>query len=141
LLYVLQVPEQPGDVQHDFHIEKEGSYLLLAKNPQHEGGGPDAAEERRHPRLSKFPDNLQSTFPANSKTAPVRDAAMLDFVGAELLLLGLSHRHGDDVAEELLAELRSGKQPDAGKLVREAMQDLSLPETVPREPLSSGVFK
>jgi len=33
LVYVLEVPDKLGDVQHSFKIEHEGSFILAVKNP------------------------------------------------------------------------------------------------------------
>src|SRR6266403_3072959 len=34
LVYALELPEQPGEVQRELRVEKEASYILSVKNPQ-----------------------------------------------------------------------------------------------------------
>lgn len=83
LAYVLELPEEPGEVQKAFGIEREGRFLLSIKNPEtrtQPGTGLD--EERR----AHFPADLQARF-GSRKWNAADPTAFLDHEGAELILI------------------------------------------------------
>ncbi|KAF9350908.1 hypothetical protein BGX26_010954 [Mortierella sp. AD094] len=64
-VYELEVPQQPGDVQQEFNILKEGQFLVQVKNPEIQ----TAATERGQARYAtlgegaaKLPKHLQEKF-------------------------------------------------------------------------------
>jgi len=107
LAYVLEQPEHLGEVQKAFNIEKEGSFIITVKNPAHPlSFGPSEKEE--------LPSHLLGVF-RGRKFAPVNPTELLDYKGAEIIIIGAS----DDLKEEfgeLGLELEKDEQEDAKKL-------------------------
>ncbi|WP_274426632.1 hypothetical protein [Chelativorans sp. YIM 93263] len=83
LSYKLELPEKPGEVQKAFRIVPEASFALSIKNPEKGSpanaglGGEDDAE---------YPDKLQEEF--RDRRFAREDAHLLDFEGAEFILVG-----------------------------------------------------
>src|SRR5919197_2789437 len=59
LVYALELPTRPGEVQEAFHLEEEGSYILSVKNP--EAPSPPGVG-LGEPRRASFPKTLQARF-------------------------------------------------------------------------------
>ena len=98
LVYALELPEKPGEVQQQAQVEEEASYIISIKNP--ESGSPRAAglsEERK----AKYPKYLQEKFDGK-RFADADPPAFLDKEGTEFLLVSAS----EDVEEELDMELQ-----------------------------------
>jgi len=113
LTYALAPSRKLLKVQNDFRIEQEGSYLLAIKNPRYSSVDPDTMIPRR-----TFPPELQRHFGEDKRWAPVLDSRFLDYVGAELLLHGVSvHNDEEDVVGELLRAVQ--KPQGVGKLRRQ----------------------
>ncbi len=69
LAYVLEPPEEPGEVQHAFRIEHQGRFEISIKNPEAEapaGLGLDAG------RRVEFPEELMPGSDPGSGTRPTR---------------------------------------------------------------------
>jgi hypothetical protein len=96
LAYALALPEEPGEVQEAFHIEREGRFALSIKNP--EAGSPAGAGLEDDRRV-EFPDELQEKFDGR-RWLPVDPPTVLDHEGAELVLIG-----GREAADELGIDL------------------------------------
>jgi hypothetical protein len=112
LVYRVSWPGNVSDVQRDFHIEPEGSYVLAVKNPQY----PTASSNVKLPR-SRFPPELQSLL-GERRHSPVLDSAFLDYVGAELLMVGVTRESNPEELEP--SELASiQRPPDLGRYLRE----------------------
>ena len=97
LLYALELPEEPDEVQRELHIVKEGSYLLSVKNP--EAASPPSAgleEERK----AGYPPELQERF-GDRRFIGVHPPAFLDHEGAEVLLMGSAEDPGEELGIEL----------------------------------------
>jgi hypothetical protein len=90
LVYALELPKKPGQVQQELHIEKEASYIFSIKNPEI----PSQArlEESHRP---DFPQTLQEKF-AHRRWISVDPPEFLNYEGTELLLIGIT----EDVREE-----------------------------------------
>lgn len=95
LAYVLELPEEPGHLQEAFHIKKEASYIISVKNPTKPNAEHPGLQEEKKPEL---PHNVQEEFHGH-KFIPVEDVKLLNFEGAEILLIGAAKDH--DVTEEL----------------------------------------
>lgn len=91
LVYVLELPEELGDVQKAFRIEKEGSYIVTVRNPD----TPSRAAFGFNKNPAKFPDNLMEKF-EGKKWCPVNPPSFLDYTGAEILIMSAS----DDLKTE-----------------------------------------
>ncbi|GAB1582770.1 hypothetical protein [Phyllobacterium phragmitis] len=83
LSYALELPERPGEVQKAFRIAPEASYVLSVKNP--EKGSPANAGLRKQDQAD-YPDKLQKEF--RGRRFDREDVELLDFEGAEFLLVG-----------------------------------------------------
>ena len=116
LAYALAVPEEPGEVQRAFHIEREGRFAIAVKNP--EAGSP-AGLGLEEDRRAEFPDDLQERF-AGRRWSPVDPPAFLDHEGAELVLIG-----GREAADELGVDLELDAEP-RGEDDAEVFRDLHL---------------
>lgn len=81
--YVLELPEEPGEVQEALNITSEGSVVLTVKNPR-AGSPPDVGLPER--RAADFPGELQERFEGRRWLA-VDPPSFLDHAGAELLLV------------------------------------------------------
>jgi hypothetical protein len=128
LVYALELPDEPGEVQQELGIEPEASYILSVKNPDAptpEGAGlPDRAR-------AEYPRELSDRF-RGRKFADVDPPDFLDHAGAELLLVAASA----DVEAELGLHLDT-EDEDASSA--EIFRDLHLRKTAqPTAPLFEG---
>jgi hypothetical protein len=97
LLYALELPEKPGEVQEAFHINHEGRFLVAIKNPEAispPGVGLEAD------RQAVYPDALRARF-GDRRWVPADPPEFLDYEGAELVLIG----GRDDLGENLGIDL------------------------------------
>jgi hypothetical protein len=83
LTYELELPERPGDVQHELNIEKQAAYVLSIKNPETESP-PGAGLPRREE--AHYPKSLEREF--HNRRFASEDPRLLDYEGAEFLLVG-----------------------------------------------------
>jgi hypothetical protein len=93
LLYALELPEEPDEVQRELHIDKEGVFLLSIKNPAADsppGVGLEAEQK------ADFPPELQERF-GSRRFLPAVPPEFLDYEGAELLLMGSAEDHELDI--------------------------------------------
>lgn len=112
--YALELPEQPGEVQHAFHIEQEGRFVISVKNPL---AGSPAGVGLEGERRADFPEELMERFGDRRWTA-VDPPEFLDHEGAELVLIG-----GREANDELGISLEP--QPETEKDA-ELFKDLHL---------------
>lgn len=141
LAYVLEFPEEPSEVQNEFNIEKEGSYVISVKNP-----------ETTNPSYAGLPDNEKVTYPTHllekfgsRRFVSLSSTEFIDYEGAELLFIGAKK----DIAEELgesgkeLEELADFEIKEIVPLTAERIiyEELHLEkEVLPSEPLH-GLWK
>lgn len=97
LAYVLEQPTELGPVQKAFQIEREGSYVLAAKNPSDETALGHLNKEHR----AKLPKEMEEAF-VGKRGAPTKwhkldPVDLLNYEGLELLLVGAK----EDIVEEL----------------------------------------
>ncbi len=130
LAYALELPEEPGEVQRAFHIEREGQFVISVKNP--EAGSP-AGAGLDHDRRADFPDALKERF-GDRRWVPADPPAFLDHEGAELVLVG-GREAGDDLGIDL--DPQPETEDDA-----EIFKDLHLEKTDRTiRPLFEGVWE
>jgi hypothetical protein len=128
LVYVLELLDEPKEVQRALNIEEEASYIISVKNPDQpspEGVGLD--EERQ----ADFPKELQGKF-RGRRFADLDPPAFLNYDGAELLFIGAA----EDVSEGLGIELEAEEESES---TAEIFKDLRLEQSQhPIEPLLEG---
>jgi hypothetical protein len=131
LAYALELPPKPGRVQTELRIEPEASYIVSVKNPE-APSPPGAGLEPG--RRADYPPELRQRF-GNRRFIPVDPPGLLDYPGAELVLIGASR----DVDDELGIHL----DPEHETLqTAEIIADLELdPRTHPVEPLLAGTWR
>lgn len=83
LAYHLDKPEKPGDVQHALNIEPQASFALSVKNPERSSPRGRGLRQQDEP---DYPDRLQEEF--RGRRFATEDIALLDYEGAEFLLIG-----------------------------------------------------
>lgn len=131
LVYALELPERPGEVQRDLEIAEEASYVVSIKNPEKpspRGAGlPEEAE-------ADYPKRLQEIF-RDRKFADADPPDFLDYRGAEFILISAA----EDVKQELGIDLN----PQAEDLSSaEIFRDLRLRKSEhPLKPLSEGEWE
>lgn len=131
LVYALELPRQPDEVQRELRIEEEASYIISIKNP--EQGSPRAAglsEEKQ----AAYPKILQKAF-RDRKFVEADPPRFLDYEGTEFLLISAS----DDVSDELGVQLHTDREQET---TADIFQDLKLDKDKhPLEPLFQGKWK
>lgn len=128
LLYALELPQEPDEVQRELHIEKQGSYLLSVKNPQ-AGSPPSVGLEEE--RKAEFPEDLQERFGAR-RFIPLAPPEFLDHEGAELLVMGSNEGPVENLDIDLSPECET---EETSNLFQELEIDR---ERHPVEPLLTG---
>lgn len=125
LAYVLELPTEPGAVQHELGIEPEASYVISVKNP--DKPSPPGAGLSRHE--VSFPKKLKERF-RDRRFADADPPDFLDYEGVELILVSASK----DVRGELEEAADTGKSPSA-----DIFRDLRLHRLqYPLQPLFEG---
>ncbi|HEX6141338.1 MAG TPA: hypothetical protein VFZ01_01360 [Geminicoccaceae bacterium] len=100
LAYALTRPERPGPVQKAFNILPEASFALSVKNPE-KGAPPGVGlgDEQQ----ADYPKTLQKVF--RDRRFADEDPRLLDYEGAEIVLVGADRRpgrtHGVDLEDEV----------------------------------------
>lgn len=81
LAYALELPHRPGTVQQEFNIAPEASFAISIKNPA-KGRSLGLPEEQK----AEFPAREQKKF--RGRRFDREDAELLDYPGAEIVLVG-----------------------------------------------------
>ncbi|GAA5935898.1 uncharacterized protein JCM15063_001841 [Sporobolomyces koalae] len=114
--YKVALPHEMGEVQEALHIHPEGIFSLQVKNPEAPSTNP-AAPTQDPSKNPRFPESLESLF--KTKFIPADPPALLDYPGAELLLIPSKHKVAEDIGQD--AEKELGKEEQ--ELEREIEQD------------------
>lgn len=131
LVYALELPENPGDVQRDFNIENEGSYILQIKNP--EQGAPKGLGLKED-QQARFPEKLQQRF-RGRRFVGAESPEFLNYEGAELLLIAAS----EDISKELGLEIDADHETET---TADMIRDLHMRKSRhPIEPLFQGTWR
>ncbi|WP_243373656.1 hypothetical protein [Geotalea sp. SG265] len=94
LAYSLELPEQPRQVQHSFRIAPEGSYIISVKNPEK----PSPPRTGLKPeQKADYPEKLLEAF-HDRRFADADPPELLDYPGAELMLIGAEEQPGKELA-------------------------------------------
>jgi hypothetical protein len=133
--YVLELPQEIGEVQEAFNIEKEGTFVLQVKNPNIAPLNRPATSKK-----AELPEDLMKEFGDKRWTAAKPD--FLNHENVELLLIGAAKDVEDELGEEG-EELKQFAQKDSRKLSNEKLfKELRMkPEVHPAEPLTTGEWK
>ena len=130
LACILELPEEPGPTQREFHIKKEASYLVSVKNPDIQVPGYSAFLKRK----PNYPNSLKQKF-GNRRWINVDDPKLLNYENTQLLLIGARK---EDVEEELGIVIDEEKESIR---TAELFNDLKIrKEQVPLKPLFKGKF-
>lgn len=116
LVYALELPRRTGEVQDEFNIEPEAGYVMTVKNPERDRPGTPGAE-----RDVQYTDDLRATF-RGRRFGETEPTDLLDYEGAQFLLVGASMDVNNDVGVELRPEQ---EQPDNAELFRALHLDRS----------------
>lgn len=122
LIYVLELPKQPGEVQQELQIEPEASYIISVKNPDR--GSPKAAGLSED-QEANFPQRLMKIF-RGRKFADVDPPDFLDHEGAEFLLIAAS-----DIQDELGIHIDNSKSESSAGIFEDLKMDRSERSTKP----------
>lgn len=99
LAYVLELPGKPGEVQSEFHIEPEASYVIQVKNPEK----PPPKGVGLPPHEVELPEKLQKSFEGR-RFSDVDPPEFLDHEGIEMIFVAASSKLTEELAESLTAE-------------------------------------
>lgn len=130
LAYTLELPKKPGEVQREFRIEDEASYIISVKNPQ--TPSPRGAGLKGESK-AEYPKRLQELFEGRRFADAEPD--FLDFEGTELVLIGAT----ENPLKELQIELKAQNETEA---TAEIFKDLRLErDQHPIKPLIEGKWE
>ncbi|MDP8916209.1 MAG: hypothetical protein M3M95_03185 [Pseudomonadota bacterium] len=129
LAYRLELPEEPGPVQEELNIASAASFVISVKNP--DTPNPPGIGLREQDEAA-YPKSLRKAF--HGRRFAGEDPHLLDFEGAEFILIGAS----EDPLDELGVEPgHPGGAPDAAAVLRR----LRIPKReAPIEPLVEGAW-
>jgi hypothetical protein len=131
LAYVLELPRRPGPAQDAFRIRPEASYVVAVRNPR----APAPAGTGLSPRQrADYPPELLERF-GERRFTPLDDPRLLDYEGAEIVLIG--------AAEDVEAELGIRLDPEDERVeTADVLQRLRIrPGELPSEPLERGELR
>jgi hypothetical protein len=110
LAYELQLPDDPGPVQEELNIAPTASYVISVKNPKTRNPPNVGLREEDE---AHYPKSLQKEF--EGRRFGGHHTHLLDFEGAEFILIGASASPDRELGVELGA---SGRTPDAATVLR-----------------------
>ncbi|GAA5880191.1 hypothetical protein JCM3774_006081 [Rhodotorula dairenensis] len=132
LIYQLAVPgrHELGPVQTALHIHDEGGFTVQVKSPEAPSTNP-AVRNKPESKHAKYPEELHKLF--KTKFIPADPPALLDYPGAELLLIASKHTVEQDTspaakreldAEEKELERDIQKQGDGGDEAKKVLKEM-----------------
>jgi hypothetical protein len=130
LAYALELPRQPGPVQQALNIAPEGSFSVSIKNPER-GSSPNAGRDADE--QADYPEQLQQEF--GNRRFATWDPRLLDYEGAEFILIGARENVKQDLGIDLKPEPKTEKSVDILKELRLARS------RHPVEPLLKGEWR
>jgi len=102
LAYILTIPHDPSELQHEFGLKQKGSFVVAVKNPTAPSNARVAIQSP-----AKFPKEIMDEF-GGRRWAPLQPKH-LNYKNAEVLLIGEEdiprHEGGDDEAVQELEAL------------------------------------
>lgn len=131
LVYALELPRKPAEVQQELNIEEDASYIISIKNP--EAGSPRSAGLSEG-QQAKYPKKLQEVF-RGRKFSECDPPDFLDKPGTEFLLI----RASEDMTDELGIRLDTDRET---RSKADIFKDLKLDKAEhPLAPLFKGEWK
>jgi hypothetical protein len=103
LAYALAPPQHPAGLQRELNIRPEASYVVAVRNP--DAPAPPGAGLPEH-RRAQYPPELLERF-GGRRFIPANPPELLDYPGAELVLIGAA----EDASRELGIELDRDAEP------------------------------
>ena len=131
LVYSLDLPQEPGEVQEELQIEEEASYIISVKNP--EQGGPQALGLSEDTKVD-YPQDLRDVFDGR-KFASADPPDLLNYDGAEFILIPAAGDIDEELGIELDADRESLDSDELFKDLRMGKRNRSI------EPLTRGEWK
>jgi hypothetical protein len=108
LAYSLELPEQPSQVQRSFRIAPGGSYIISVKNP----AKPSPPRAGLHPeQKANYPKKLLDAF-HDRRFADADPPELLDYPGAELMLIGAEEKPGKELGIDLKPDRETESSAD-----------------------------
>lgn len=143
LAYVLELPEEPHEIQKTFNITKEGSFIVSVKNP--DKAAPVGSWFRSTNKAS-YPEGVKKLFLSEKTKLPLRFAPaqpqLLDYEGGEVLFIGVAEDLKKEFGDtgEYIEEL---EHLDARKITSDKIwKELHMSKAEhPAEPLVSDKWK
>ena len=128
LAYILELPRQPGAVQENLGLHPRASYIITVKNPEQ----PSPPGVGLPPReKAAYPDSLRERF-GRLRFIPAKPTELLDYEGAEFVLIGASADAEGELGIELPVETED-------EITAEIFRDLKVErEEHPLQPLFKG---
>jgi hypothetical protein len=131
LIYALELPRKPGEVQHELNIEEEGSFIISIRNPD-KGAPPRAGLSNR--QQARFPKELKELF-RDRKFADADPPDFLDHEGAEFLMIAASESPEQELGVHIDTDRETRDKADI-------FRDLHLHRSEhPTEPLFKGEWR
>lgn len=131
LVYQLELPRQPGEVQEELNIAPEGSYIMSVKDPE-QPSPPGLG--RRAEQKPDLPSHLRRLF-GGRRFIDVDPVDFLDHPGVELVLVGASADVGRELGIDLAPEHESRTRADIFRRLRMERDEH------PTEPLFEGRWR
>lgn len=131
LVYALELPRQPGDVQEAFGIAQEASFIVSVKNP--DKASPTHVGLQGEEKAA-YPKRLQEAF-QERRFADLDPPEFLDYPGTEFLVVAAA----EDVGAELGIDLHPQEETESQA---DIFQDLRLDKSAhPVKPLFQGAWQ
>ncbi|XP_020578796.1 uncharacterized protein LOC110023638 [Phalaenopsis equestris] len=137
LIYKLEFPAEdtPNEPQEEFNIEREGSFIIQIRNPEHSGHG-SGFDGLQTKRRAAFPASLQGCL-GKRQFAAADPPDFLNYEGCEFLLISAS----DDIDEELGLDLKTqneGEEEEADESCSDLIKLFG--DSASSKPLFSGTW-
>lgn len=130
LVYELELPEQPGEVQRELNIPQQGAYVLAIINPERPPPPRPGIPEHEDPH---YPKPLQQEFRGRRFAAD--DPHLLDFADAEFVLVGARTDPERAYDIDIEAERETAGKADIFRQLKLSRRDH------PLEPLFEGKWR
>jgi hypothetical protein len=130
LIYELELPRRPGEVQRELNIAAQGAYIVSIRNPE-KPAPPGAGLPKREE--AHYPKSLQQEF--GGRRFATADPHLLDYEGAEFILVGArtDPERAYDIAIEV--EHETAERADILKKLKMSRREH------PLEPLLKGEWR
>lgn len=121
LTYELSQPEHAGEVQEQLNIAPHGAYILSIANPER---SPPAGAGLPDQEAARYPKALQAEF--HGRRFAAADPGLLDFAGAEFVLIGARNDPERAYAIDLDAEPDDAATADIFRQLKMSQRDRSI---------------